>query len=112
METVGFIGLGNMGGPVATHIQQAGYPMVVYDIRDEAMRPFRAPGAVSAQTAAELAGNSDVIITPVPIPEDVERVACGANGILEGIKPGAIYVDISTSPPSLIRRLEPLFREK
>jgi len=112
METVGFIGLGNMGGPVASHIQQAGYSMVVYDLRDEAMRPFRARGAVVAETAAKLASRSDVIITALPMPEDVERVARGRNGIVEGINPGAIYIDISTSPPSLIRQLEPIFRER
>jgi 3-hydroxyisobutyrate dehydrogenase len=112
METVGFIGLGNMGGPVASHIQRAGYPMVVYDIRDEAIRPFRTQGAAVAETAANLASRSAVIITALPMPEDVEQVACGASGIVEGIKPGAIYIDISTSPPSLIRRLEPVFREK
>ena len=112
METVGFIGLGNMGGPVAGHIQRAGYPMVVYDVRDDAIRPFRARGATVVETAAKLASMSDVIITALPMPNDVEQVACGANGIVEGIKPGAIYVDISTSPPDLIRRLEPIFREK
>ena len=112
METVGFIGLGNMGGPVAGHIQRAGYPMVVCDVRDEATRSFRARGAAVSETAAELARRSDVIITALPLPEDVEKVACGPSGIVEGIKQGAIYVDISTSPPSLIRRFEPLFRAK
>jgi 3-hydroxyisobutyrate dehydrogenase len=112
METVGFIGLGNMGGPVARHIQRTGYPMVVYDLRDEATHSFLARGATVANSAAELAGRSDVIITALPMPVDVERVACGKDGIIEGIRPGSVFVDISTSPPSLIRRLEPLFRAK
>ena len=56
METVGFIGLGAMGGPVAGNIQQAGYPMVVYDLRDEAMHSFLARGATAANSVAELAG--------------------------------------------------------
>jgi 3-hydroxyisobutyrate dehydrogenase len=112
MQTVGFIGLGNMGGPVVGQIQRAGYPMVVYDLRDEATRALLAQGATGANSAAELAGRSDVIITALPMPADVERVACGENGVIEGIKSGSVFVDISTSPPSLIRRLEPLFRAK
>jgi 3-hydroxyisobutyrate dehydrogenase len=112
METVGFIGLGAMGGPVAGHIQCAGYPMVVYDVRDEATRSFCEGGATVVDSAAVLARQSDVIITALPMPEDVEQVACGKHGIIEGIRPGSVFVDISTSPPSLIRRLDPLFRVK
>jgi 3-hydroxyisobutyrate dehydrogenase len=106
MQTVGFIGLGNMGGPVAGHIQRAGFPMVVYDLRDQATRPFRERGATVVNSAAELARLSDVIVTALPMPDDVEQVA---REIVEGIKPEAIYIDISTSPPALIRKLEPIF---
>ena len=112
METVGFIGLGNMGGPVAGHIRRAGFPMVVYDLRSEATRPFRERGAAVASSPADLARHSDVIITALPLPKDVEQVVHGPNGILDGVKEGSVYIDISTSPPSLIRRLEPLFRAK
>jgi 3-hydroxyisobutyrate dehydrogenase-like beta-hydroxyacid dehydrogenase len=109
MDTVGFIGLGNMGGPVASHIQRAGFPMVVFDLREKATRSFRERGAKVADSASELARESDVIITALPAPMDVEQVSTGNNGILQGIRPKSIYVDISTSPPSLIRQLEPLF---
>jgi 3-hydroxyisobutyrate dehydrogenase len=112
MEIVGFIGLGNMGGPVAGHIQRAGFPMVVYDLREEIMRPFEERGAKIADSAAALARQSDVIITALPMPSDVEEVACGTNGILQGVRQSSIYIDISTGPPSLIRRLEPLFLAK
>lgn len=112
METVGFIGLGNMGGPVAGHIQRAGYPMIVYDLRAQALRPFIDRGAAVARTAAELAERSDVVITALPLPNDVEAVACGRGGVLDGIKAGSIYIDISTSPPSLIRGLESGFRAR
>jgi 3-hydroxyisobutyrate dehydrogenase len=112
MQRVGFIGLGNMGGPVATHIQRAGFSMVVYDRREEATRPFREGGAAVANTAAELASRSDVILTALPMPRDVEQVALGMAGIVEGIKPETIYIDISTSPPALIRNLEPVFAAK
>jgi 3-hydroxyisobutyrate dehydrogenase len=112
METVGFIGLGNMGSPVAGHIQRAGYPMVVYDLRAQATRPFVERGAVLAQSAAQLAAQSEVVITALPLPRDVEAVACGAGGIIEGIGRGSIYIDISTSPPSLLRGLQPRFGAK
>ena len=112
METVGFIGLGNMGAPVAGHIHRAGFPLVVFDLRDEAARPFRERGARVANSAAELARRSDVIVTALPMPDDVEQVVRGAKGILEGIREQSIYIDISTNPPALIRWLEPLFRAK
>src|SRR2546429_2722234 len=112
METVGFIGLGNMGGPVAGHVQRAGFPMIVFDLREEATRSFREHGAKVVDSPCELAGQSDVIITALPMPEDVEQVSCSANGILQGIRRGSVYIDISTSAPSLIRRLEPLYRAK
>jgi 3-hydroxyisobutyrate dehydrogenase len=112
MQTVGFIGLGAMGGPVAGHIQRAGFPMIVCDRRVEVTRPFQARGAAVADSPADLARRCDVIITALPMPNDVEQVACGEAGIIEGIRPGAIYIDISTSPPSLIRQFEPSFRDK
>jgi len=112
MGTVGFIGLGNMGAPVAGHIQRAGFPMIVFDLREAAMRPFRERGASVARSAAEVARLSDIILSALPMPADVEKVACGAGGILEGIKAEAIYIDISTSPPELCRKLEPLFHAR
>jgi 3-hydroxyisobutyrate dehydrogenase len=112
METIGFIGLGKMGGPVAGHILRAGYPLVVYDLRLEATSPFLARGATLANSATELAERSDVVIAALPMPEDVERMACGEGGLIDGIRSGSVFVDISTSPPWLIRRLEPLFHAK
>jgi 3-hydroxyisobutyrate dehydrogenase len=109
MQTVGFIGLGNMGGPVAGHIQRAGFPMIVCDLRAEVTQPFRKLGATIVDSVAEVAARSDIIITALPMPDDVEKVA---TEFLPEIKPGAIYIDISTSPPSLMRKLEPLFRAK
>lgn len=109
METVGFIGLGNMGGPVAGHIQRAGFPMIVFDLRAEATRPFEKRGARVADSIQDLARRSEVILTALPMPNDVEQVA---TEIVTGIKPGAIYIDISTGPPGLIRTLAPIFAQK
>ena len=112
METVGFIGLGNMGGGMSLNIQKAGYPMVVYDLREEAAKPLLEGGARLAGSPAEVTRLSDVTFTSLPGPKEVEAVATGLEGVLEGIRPGAIWVDLSTSRPTLIREIEPRFREK
>lgn len=112
METVGFIGLGNMGSGMAGNIQKADYPMVVYDIRAEITKPFIDQGARLATSPAEVASLCEVTFTSLPGPKEVEHVALGAQGILAGIKPGAVYVDLSTSRPTLIRQIEPQFRAK
>lgn len=109
MDRVGFIGLGNMGGPVAGHIQRAGFPFTVYDLRPEATAPFVEHGASAAKSLSELVAGSDIVVTALPMPADVESVA---RQIAAVISPGAIYIDISTSPPSLLRDVEPLFRAK
>ncbi len=112
METVGFVGLGKMGTPLAVNIQKAGYPMVVYDAREEATKPLLEGGARLADSPAEVARLSDVIATCLPRPQVIEEVVRGPDGILEGIRPGGIYLDISTCGPNLIRSLEPLFQQK
>ena len=112
METIGFIGLGNLGSPMAQNIQKAGFPMVVYDVREGATRPLLDGGARLAASADEVASLSDVTLTSVPGPPEVEEVALGPHGVLSGIKEGGVYVDLSTSRPSLIRRIGERFREK
>jgi 3-hydroxyisobutyrate dehydrogenase-like beta-hydroxyacid dehydrogenase len=112
MDTVGFIGLGNMGQGMAGNIQKADYPLVVYDLRRDSLQPFVKHGARPAASPAEVARLSDIIFTSLPGPQEVEAVALGAQGVLEGIRPGGIYVDLSTSRPTLIRRIEPEFRQK
>ncbi len=112
METVGFIGLGNMGGGMSRNIQRAGYPMVVFDIREEMTRPLLEEGARLGSSPAEVAQASDITFTSLPGPREVEAVAMGREGVLEGIRSGSIYVDLSSSRPTLIRQIEPKFREK
>ena len=112
METVGFIGLGNMGGGMSANIQRAGYPMVVYDLREEAAKPLLEGGARLANSPAEVASLCDITLTSLPGPKEVESVSTGPEGVLEGMKPGGIYIDLSTSRPTLIREMEPRFRQK
>lgn len=105
MATVGFVGLGTIGGVVAGNIHKAGYPTVVYDIVPEAARPLVASGARLAKSAAEVARDCNVIFTSLPGPREVEAVALGANGLVHGIRDGSIYVDLSSSSAYLIRRV-------
>ena len=102
-----------MGTPIAVNIQKAGYQMVVYDILEEATKPLAgrgcSPGGLSPPEAARL---SEVLFTSLPRPQVVERVVKGPEGILEGIQPGGVYLDMSTCGPDLLRGLEPLFLEK
>ena len=112
MEKVGFIGLGNMGSGMAANLQKGGYLTVVYDVREEVTRPFLEQGASLASSPAEVARLSDIICSSLPGPKEVEAVATGPDGILEGIREGSIYVDLSTSRPTLIREIEVMFRKK
>ncbi len=112
METIGFIGLGNMGGGMAGNIQKAGYPMVVYDLREAATRPFLEGGARLGNSPADVAARSEIILTSLPGPREVELVATGPEGILQGMTAGSVYIDLSTSRPTLIREIEPQFRAK
>jgi 3-hydroxyisobutyrate dehydrogenase len=101
-----------MGGGMSLNIQKAGYPVVVYDLREEAARPLLEGGAKLANSPAEVSSLSDITFTSLPGPKEVEAVATGPEGVLEGIRPGSIYVDLSSSRPTLIRELEPIFRQK
>jgi 3-hydroxyisobutyrate dehydrogenase len=109
VETVGLIGLGNMGGGMAGNLLKAGFPLVVHDLRAEAVRDFAARGARAAASVAELARLADVTLTSLPGPTEVEAVAAA---LLDAMRTGSVWVDTTTSRPTLIRRLEPRFRDK
>ncbi len=112
MQTIGFIGLGNLGIPMAQNIQAAGFPMVVFDAQEGATRPLLEGGARLGASPADVAALSDVIMSCVPGPAEVEEITLGRNGILTGLNPGDVYVDLSTSRPSLIRKIGSVFKEK
>jgi 3-hydroxyisobutyrate dehydrogenase len=109
---VGFIGLGTMGRHMARHLREAGYEVVVNDIRAEAMEPHVAAGATAAATPAEVLAATEVVFTSLPMPADVESVALGPNGLLEAAEAGKAYFDVSTNAPSVIRRLHGIFAER
>jgi 3-hydroxyisobutyrate dehydrogenase-like beta-hydroxyacid dehydrogenase len=109
---VGFIGLGTMGGKMATNIQKAGYRIVVHDLHRQSAGHHLQAGAEWAETPRALAEKSDVIFTSLPEPTDVERVAVGADGLIEGVKKGAAYFDLSTNAQSVVKGLHAAFAAK
>src|SRR4029077_15604779 len=109
---VGFIGLGTMGGRMATNLQKAGFKLVVHDLHRQAASHHLNAGAVWAETPRALAREADVIFTSLPEPADVEVVALGPDGLIAGIKPGAAYFDLSTNAPSVVKKLHAAFAEK
>src|SRR5262245_28932483 len=109
---IGFIGLGNMGGPMALNVLKAGHAMVVSDIRPELAKPHLAQGATWAAGPSEVARASEVVFTSLPGPREVEAVALEPGGILDGAARGTVFIDLSTSSASLIRRIQGIFAER
>src|SRR5919106_6025039 len=109
---IAFIGLGNMGRHMAANIQKAGHEVVVHDINRAAADSHVANGARFAESAAEAAQGAELILTSLPGPKQVEEVALGEGGILQGAVRGAVYADLSTSSPTLIRRIYEVFAEQ
>ena len=109
---IGFIGLGNMGAPIAANLAEAGYSLIVYSRRKEAAKFLIDKGAQWVETPQALAEASSVVFTALPGPKEVEEVALGKNGIVHGIQKGCTYVDLSTISPALIREIYSKFKEK
>ena len=102
---VGYIGLGLMGEPMARNLLQAGYPLVAHNRSREVVQRLAAEGAEEAFTPAETASKVDVLFTNLPDSPDVELVALGEQGIIEGAHEGLIYIDNSTIKPYTARRV-------
>jgi 3-hydroxyisobutyrate dehydrogenase-like beta-hydroxyacid dehydrogenase len=109
---VGFVGLGTMGGRMATNLQKAGFKLVVHDLHRQAASHHLNAGAIWAETPRVLARQADVIFSSLPEPADVEAVALGPDGLVAGIKPGAAYFDLSTNAPSVVKKINAAFAEK
>ena len=109
---IGLIGLGVMGKPMAKNLLKGGFPLTVFDIKPEPVEELAALGAKSAETPAALAAACDVIITMLPNSPHVESVVCGAGGILEGVRPGSVYIDMSSISPVISKKLCAIVAEK
>ena len=104
IKTVGFIGLGVMGASMAAHLMDGDYDLIVYNRTRIKAEPLLSRGAKWAGTPAEVAAQSDVVVTIVGYPRDVEEVYLGENGILT-TKMGGCVVDMTTSSPMLAKRI-------
>ena len=106
LPSIGFIGLGVMGRPMASHLAAAGYPMHFFDAAPGAAEALasRVPNARAAATPAVLARASEIVITMLPNGQVVHELVTGADGLLEGFAPGALLLDTSSSEPWLTER--------
>lgn len=103
---VGFIGVGNMGGPMCRNIiRNTNHEVVVFDLNSDAVRACTELGATSGASVAEVAAGCDVVITSLPIPKVVEDVALGADGIAAHARPGTVFIDLSTNAPATARKV-------
>jgi 2-hydroxy-3-oxopropionate reductase len=112
-ERVGFVGLGSMGGPMASNLMGAGYDLVLYNRSKEKAEKLSADGGGEvAETPREVGARCDIVITMLPGPTEVEAVVSGGDGFLEGIRKSLLMIDMSTSSPTLARKLARTARER
>ena len=110
--TVGFIGLGIMGRPMARNLLKAGYPLVVHSRSAGPVEELVRLGAKSAKNPQEVAERSQVIVTMLPNSPDVEAVALGPHGLHEGVTAGTIFVDMSTISPLVSQKIAAELQKK
>lgn len=109
---VGFIGLGAMGAGIALNLQKAGHALTVYDVRKESAQSLIDAGASWSDTVAELARTSDVVFTSVPGPKEMREIGLGQGGLLESMRPGSTWFDLTTNSPTVVREVATPFLEK
>ena len=110
--SVGFIGVGNMGNPMAGNVLKAGFSMAVFDRHAPAMENLVKAGAQRAASAREVVERSEVVMTCLPASPDVEALYLDAGGLVECARAGTILIDLSSVLPSTPRKIEPRARER
>ncbi len=108
---IGFIGLGTMGGRMATSLRNAGHEMYVNDIRPEAVAPHVAAGACALPTARDVGAAADIVFTSLPGPAEFTDVAVGVNGLLHGMSRDRVLFDLTTNSPTTIRNIHATFAD-
>ena len=104
-DKIGFIGLGIMGKPMAHNLLKAEYDVTVFNRSQQAIEELVAAGAKAAENPRQVAEKADVLIAMLPDSPDVEAVLAGENGVLAGLKPGGLLIDMSTISPVVSRKL-------
>ncbi len=110
-DTIGFVGTGRMGGPMAGRLLGAGYSLSVYDMQSEATKPLVARGARLAKSPAEVASSADIVLTSLPTPDIVKAVALGPDGIIAGNR-ASIVIDLSTTGPGAAKLIAEGFKPR
>jgi 3-hydroxyisobutyrate dehydrogenase len=105
--SVGFIGLGNMGNPMASNVLKSGFPMTVFDKNPKAMDNLIQAGAKGATSAKQVVDSAEVLLTCLPGSPEVEALYLDAGGLIEIAKRGSVLVDLSSVLPTTPRKLEP-----
>jgi len=111
-QTIGFIGLGIMGNPMAKNLVKAGYPLIVYDIIAEKLDGLVEAGAKAGSSSKDVAAQSDIVITMLPNSPEVKEAVLGPGGVLEGAKPGTILIDMSSIAPLASQEVAAKAKEK
>jgi 3-hydroxyisobutyrate dehydrogenase-like beta-hydroxyacid dehydrogenase len=109
--TLGFIGLGNMGSPMAGRLVEAGYDLVVFDTRDNVIGPFLERGATRAGSAEDVASRAETVLVSLPTPDIVDKVTLGEGGLAGGSKVKTI-IDLSTTGPKVAAAVSAKLKEK
>ena len=112
MATITFIGLGNMGGPMASNLVKAGHEVTVFDLSKEAVAALVSEGATSADTAHEAAAGAECVITMLPAGQHVEAVYLGEDGLLANLPAGTLVIDSSTIAPETARSVAEVAGER
>lgn len=112
MEKIGFIGVGIMGKPMSINLLTAGYPVFIHDVNQHAVAEVVKLGAVKANSPKEVAAQSDVVITMLPDSPEVEAVVLGKDGVIEGLRPVMLFIDMSTIAPDTSKKIHEILAEK
>ncbi|MCU0835135.1 MAG: NAD(P)-dependent oxidoreductase [Chromatiaceae bacterium] len=104
-DKLGFIGLGIMGRPMALNLRRSGAELFVFARRAESLVPLTAAGAIACASPADVGYQADIVFTMVSDTSDVEQLLLGSSGVIEGVRPGAVVVDMSTISPAATRRI-------
>jgi 3-hydroxyisobutyrate dehydrogenase len=105
IRRVGYIGVGNIGEPIATNVVAAGFELMVHDLRDQPLARLRAHGAEVAESARYLGAHSELIEVSIAGDERIEAALLGIDGVLSGMQPGSIIALHSTMNPATVRRI-------
>ena len=109
---IGFIGLGNVGGKLANNLIKSRYKLIVRDLDAKLSKKFKRKGAVIASSPKELAENSDIVITCLPSPKACSKVMTAKNGVLEGLSKNKIWLEMSTTDQSEVKRIGIMVKKK